>query len=732
MQAMTARIACKQAPAFRYAALLSVVSLSALAQSVRWDPPGGQLGYNQVTELSLTFDNCEPDGPPALPTVDGLAFGRPSQNSQTSIVNFNVTRTFTLVFPVRATKRADLTIPAFEIKTDKGSIRVAAASYKVGDATVGNSGVTVDDIAAAKLIIPKDTFWAGEVIPVTYNMNVVRRYFHSPATNVDWQPAPLVAEDWTKPDPSETLINGERRVTWNQDTRAYAKQPGTYTIKPAAQMVNLMVGTTGFGLFAQPTVEQRQIETNPLQLTIKPLPAAPQNFTGAVGDFSFTSKVIPTTAAVGEPITWTIELSGVGNWPDVTGLPQREVSNDFQIVQPKSKRTMKDASLFEGTLSEDVVLVPSRPGTYQLAPVSFTYFDTKSGAYKTVASEPVTVTVTAQPAQPPASSGAPVQFSLNPPGSNPPPAAPVLPTATPPVAPENLPRDPITEARSGFVPFQPRGFWLVIVAPAAGLVLLFWLTLAALQSRRTDPQLRRREAKARLAAALAALRANAAQPSALSAQLGSWQQAAAALWEIPHAAPGAPLVQVAVTARDKEAAANWAKLWSEADRALHSREQTLPADWLPRAQSALDAVKVPGWPPFSLFAAGNLLPFLGRTEELKAEGLKQVLRVSLWLVVIFSLSAFHPSALGAESGVEAYKRGDFAGAEHDWQATLKTAPNDWTARHNLGLALAQQDRWAEATAHWTSAFLLNARADTTRWDLALGLQRSGMAPAELV
>ncbi|MEJ1973369.1 MAG: hypothetical protein WDM96_13180 [Lacunisphaera sp.] len=61
-----------------------------------------------------------------------------------------------------------------------------------------------------------------------------------------------------------------------------------------------------------------------------------------------------------------------------------------------------------------------------------------------------------------------------------------------------------------------------------------------------------------------------------------------------------------------------------------------------------------------------------------------------------------------------------------------TAPADWAARHNLGLALAQQDRWAEATAHWTSAALLNARADATRWDLALGLQRSGLANPELV
>ena len=684
---------------------------TAFAQSVRWDPPGGQLGFNQVSEISLIFDNCEPDGAPAIPSVDGLVFGRPSQSSQTSIVNFSVSRTYSLVFPARPTRRTDLTIPSFEVKTDKGPIRVAAANYKVGDATVGNSGVTVDDIASAKLSAPKDTFWAGEIIPVTYNLNVVRRYFHSLATNLDWQSTPLVAEDWTKPDPSETLIRGERRVVSTQDTRAYTKQPGTYTIKPATQMVNLMVGTTGFGLFSQPTVEQRQLETNPLQLTIKPLPPAPQGFSGAVGEFSFTSKVIPTAAAVGEPITWTLELSGTGNWPDVAGLPQREVSNDFQIVQPKSKRTMKDGSLFEGTLSEDVVLVPSRPGTYQLAPVRFTYFDTKSGTYRTVASDAVTLTVTAGApvVQPAPGANTPVQFSLNPPAGNSAPALPALPSAVPPVAPENLPRDPVAEAGRGFVPFKPDGFWLVVAAPATALVLLAWLILAALQSRRTDPQLQRRAAKARLAAALAALRSAGSQPSARNSQLSVWQHEAAALWQIPHAAPGTPLVESTVTARDKEAAATWTQLWNEADRAMHSRDQALPKDWLSRAESAVAAVDVPGWPPLSLFKAGNLLPFL------------------------FTLALlFAPSLALADAGGEAYKAGNFPAAAAAWQQTVTTTPSDWTARHNLGLALAQQDHWPEATAYWTGAFLLNARSATTRWDLALGLQRSGMAPPELV
>ena len=730
MQAILRPIACKQAPT--WVLLLLTGAIPALAQSVRWDPPGGSLGFNQVGQLALVFEDCEPDGEPKLPAVDGLQFaGRPSQSSQTSMINFKISRTFSYIYPVRPTKRATVTIPAFDIQTDKGTIKVASARYTIGDAPVGNSGLSVDDISSATLETPQKSVWAGEVFPLTYTLDVVRRYFHSLASNVEWPAAPAVADDWTKPDPAETLVRGERRVVSVQTTRASIKQPGIYTLKPASQLINLMVGSTAFGLFSQPNVEQRQIESSGLELTVKSLPPAPADFSGAVGEFAFVSKVVPTSAGVGEPITWTLELTGTGNWPDVAGLPQREVSNDFQVVQPKSKRTMKDGTLFEGALSEDVVLVPSRAGTYRLAPVRFSYFDPKAGTYKTITTEAVTLTVTgvATPVQPPANSGAPVQFSLSPANTS---TAPALPTATAPVPPENLPRDPITSPARGIAPVAVGPLLWIRVLAVVIIPLILWLILAALRSRDRDPQRQRREARAAMVAILAQLRSRATQSPASASLLTAWQTHAATLWQIPHAAPGTPLVQASVARLAPEGATPWATLWSEADRALHSREASLPADWVARADQALQAATVPGWNALSLFAGRNLLPFLGRSEEPKAEGLNRIARVAVWFLVLLSLSALPPSALGAPTAAESYKQGDFPAAEKEWRSAAATAPSDWTARHNLGLALAQQDRWAEATGHWTSAALLNARADATRWDLALGLQRSGLANPELV
>jgi tetratricopeptide (TPR) repeat protein len=702
--------------------LLLVLAERILAQTVRWEPPGGQLGYNQVSELALVFENCEPElDKLKLPSVEGLTFGRPSQNSETSIVNWKANRRYSLVYPVRPGKRAPISIPEFEVATDKGDLPVKAASFTVGDAPVGGTGPALDDISSTKLILPKNTFWAGEVFPVTFNLTIVRRYLTNQIdSHVDWQTTPLLVEDWGKLEFKEAVLRGEQRVIIEQATRAYAKEPGNYTLKPASKAANLVVGQSGFGLFSSPTIEQRLFTTDPVEISVRALPSAPPGFSGAVGEFALTSKIVPTTPAVGEPVTWTLDLAGTGNWPDLAGLPQREVSNDFQVVQPKSKRTMKDNSLFDGTLTEDVVLVPTKPGQYTLGPMKFTYFNTASGTYQTITTDAVTINVsaTSAPSLPQNVPGAPVQFSLNLP-SDKPSTTPKLPTAVPPVPPENLPRDPLPESHQGFLPYKQNEFWLATTVPALGLILLAWLTLATLRSRALDPQRHRRAAQAKLAATLVELRNSDSQPlaaprpgadgSTLNAQLRQWQLHAAGLWEIPHAAPAAPLVHACVAAHSRDAAATWTVLWNEADRTQHGPLADLPADWTARAESALQAVKVPGWDFLSPLSIRHLLPFL--------------------FVLVLQLV---PSALGAEPAAEAYKRGDFPTAEKDWQAAISAAPADWTARHNLGLALSQQDRWAEATAHWTSAFLLAPRAPETRWALALGLQRSGLAPAELM
>lgn len=678
------------------AAVFSSLGTSrAHAQAVRWEPSDAD-----PSDLILVYENCQPDGAPRFPTIEGVQADLIGQGSRTEINNFRRTDYVQLTYRLRTRANASVTIPAFDVKTDKGTIRVPA--FK----TAGSRNPSLENAAASQLNPGSPSPWAGEVFPLDYVLDVNRRNFSQLETNPEWTAAPLVAEDWSKPEPAERIVNGEAKLNIVYRTRAYAKNPGPLTLNPVNQIVRLQTGSIGFGLFQAPRLERLSVESARPALTIRALPTpAPAAFTGAVGQFKLVSKVVPEKAAVGEPITWTLELSGTGNWPDVSGLPQRDVSNDFQVVQPKAKRTPTEGKLFDVTLAEDVVLVPTKPGTYALGPVNFAYFDPKSGTYKTISAPRTTVTIAA----PAAPQFTPAQ-TPNLKSETPPPSATSeqskieIPKSKilPPAAPTGIPRDPLPGTASASTPLDTRTLLTLVAAPFAAL-LAFWTWLAIRRAQHTDPVRPRREARARLAATLAQIRtsgSSGSQLSALSPQLLlAWQHDAAILWQLAHAAPSA-------TALTDSA---WSQLWLESDRALYGAKPELPTDWIARAEAALAAKRLPGFNPLRLFLPRNLFPFAA--------------------LLLFAL--FLPSPLPAAEPSADYAAGKFPSAEKSWRDALARNPTDSITRHNLSLALAQQDKSGEAAAHAAAAFVQNPALPAIRWHLAHAAEKAGFAPTPL-
>lgn len=687
---------------------------SARAQTVRWDPIQGTLAVGQTSELQLIFEDCSPTGQPRLPRIDGLTLEFAGQSTSTSIINFTRSDSVTFTYAARLTKNQRVTIPSFEVETNKGKFRTPVATFDPGSATVGGTGVALDNAAASRLVATPASIWAGEVFALTYSLDASRNYFPDFGRGqIEWNAEPLVAEDWSRPEPLDFRLGNEPRTGLTYRTRAIARTPGSVRLNAVNQLLSLSVGVTGFGFFQQRQYQQYSVTSATPVLEVKPLPVAPPGFNGAVGDLKLTSKVVPLTAAVGEPITWTLELTGTANWPDLPGLPSRAVSKNFQVISPQAKRTPAEGKLFDATLAEDVVLVPSKAGTYTLAPVTFTFFDPKAGAYKTVTTAATTVTIT-EPA--------PAGLNLN-----------VTPAATgqatvedqkprtPPVpaaAPLALPREPVSGSAIASVPLAQRTVVLLCVAPFA-LLGAFWFALALRRARVTDPLRPRREARARLQKLLTEI--SSAPPAALTPLLLRWQHDTALLLQTPSAAPTAadltrsPAFQKLA---DRNAAIEiLATLWRESDRALYAENIPLPADWPTRAQAALTATPLPGFSAFRLFLPRNLFPFVAA-------------------LLLFTLLS--PTASAAETKptpqvdpASAYRRGDFPAAEKAYRAALAKTPLDSLAHHNLSLALAQQDRWDESAAHAAVALVQNPAHASIRAQFTLAAEKSGHVPAPL-
>lgn len=668
------------------------------AQSAHWESIGGSLPVGQVTNLQLIFENCEPKDTPAPPQVSGLSLEFSGQSSSVSWINGDYSRSVTYNYAALLTRHQQAEIPAFDVATSKGRVRVPAIRFQPADATVGGSGQTLENTASSAIAPSSTSVWAGEVFDLSYRIDASRSY--SPdfgRGGFDWNSAPLLTEDWSQPENIAIDRGGEPRVGLVYKTRATIRNPGTYQFHPVTQLVNLAVGVTGFGFFQQRQYQQFAVTSNQPTIEVRPLPPAPQGFNGAVGDFKLSSKVVPLRAAAGEPITWTIELSGTGNWPDFPGLPPREVSKAFQVVQPKPKRTPAPGKLFTNTLTEDVVLVPTSPGIYTLEPFTFVYFDPSSGSYRSLTTPLTVVTVTPASASP-GQTGTPTGSAARP-----------ATAPSSPEAPSGIPRDLLAGNARASEPWDGAELAGILIAPLLLLGCL-WFGLALRRARTGDPSLQRRIARERLRETLGRLRkAPAGDRRSRTHLLLAWQRDAAVLWDIDHAAPGARQIE-AIDGAEHPEGRTWIGLWEEADRALYARGGELPGDWTQRAEAALESKRLPGFSPRRALLAQNLLPFL------------------LGMVVFLAGGTAARAGSYAEG---AYRRGDFPAAEAGWRSDLKREPADWRARYDLSLALAQEDRWDEAAAQATAAFVQHPGDPSVRWQLALACDKAGFTPEGL-
>ncbi len=683
---------------------------SAFSQSIRWEPGAGSLAHGKVSELQLIFDDCAPKTEPTLPATPGITLQRVGQSENTSILNGSVNRSLILTYAATPNTRAQVSIPSFTVSTDKGNLTVPAATYDVGDATVGRGNVSLESVARSKFTAPASV-WAGEVFTIKYDLTVARRYFESLGSNLEWNPAPLILDEWPKPTANQIAIGGEAHVIVNYQTQALAKTPGTLALEPATQITNLITGTSNMGFFGPQTrAEPYIIKATAPALTVKALPtAAPASFAGAVGQFTLESKLVPASAAPGEPVTWTLTLKGVGNWPDVKALPSRSVAKSFRVVSPDPKRTPKEGTLFEASLSEDIVLVPTTPGNFTLGPVTWTYFDPAKGIYVPITTPAHTLTVTAAPVTGTAGLQ-PGQISAQPSNA----ATAAAQSATPklPAAPQTLPRNPLSAA--DLAPTPLRMLHLVLFALAPLLLLpLVWLALAYRHAVKNDPERHRRAAFRRLQTTLAQLPA-ATEKSAL---LQAWQADTVQLLGLRTAAPSAELLAAAFARLTQ--AETWQLLWREAEATLYAPRHALPADWVSRAQLALASYQLPAFSSGSLFRSRHLFPFAAALALLLAPPQTPLSA---------SESPTTNYKLPTTSATESYSAGQFTAAEKSWRDQLKATSADSALRHNLSLALAQQNRWGEAAAHAAAATLQNPAVPAYRAQLTLALNQAGYLP----
>ena len=650
-------------------------------------------------EIQLIFENCQPAESAELPDVSGAHLQNGGTSRSNSFVNGGSTSKLIISFLVRPTGTSKVTIPSFKIETDAGTLTVPEANYQIVATTVGNTGTSPDEVFFKDLRPLDSKIYVGEVFGIQYLVGTRQGYQATEPAEPDWKPEGLVFKPLKEAQRGQFDQDNVRYVGVSYMTNAMATEPGELQLGEVTQEISLVVGQRRAVFFNEPVLETYTLKTAPTVLEVQPLPPnAPKTFAGAVGNFTLTHKIVPEQVQVGEPITWTLELAGEGNWPSGIGVPARSVHASFRSIQPDIRNELEEDSLFKGKQVEDIVLIPTAPGSYTLGPVEFSYFDPQAERYETITLPATTVVVAGI-----AASGAPnaaqdrssqqavddAPLDLTPKGEN---------TANKPI---QLPRDPIET--HGEAPFQATPIGSINLKPMMWIGIIpagLWVLIAFVRALFLDPRAKRRKSFSELKALRPKLK-SASGTAQLDLQR-QWREATRAYWEISETEPTPDFVATTVNAvtSKQELAASWRQLWIDSDKTLYSERHELPQGWDDRFALALEqSPKVRR----AFFA-----PFFSR----------QAWMATFALGLLVATTALTPAAR-ADEAQASYNSGQFEEAETLWKEAISQSPNDWRQRYNAGLAASQQGDWGEAWGLWVSALCLNPDNEQLQWNIRL-------------
>ena len=145
-------------------------------------------------------------------------------------------------------------------------------------------------------------------------------------------------------------------------------------------------------------VYKMNFKSNPLVIDVKPLPRknSADTFAGAVGSFSINVYVQKDSLLRNEEDSLLVKIDGAGNFQRVNA-PIIHWPGNFETFEPSVKDSLdKEQVPLTGQRKFNYVFVSNRPGFYTIPSISFSFFDLKKEAYKTVSTKPFTIFVSAK------------------------------------------------------------------------------------------------------------------------------------------------------------------------------------------------------------------------------------------------------------------------------------------------------------------------------------------------
>ncbi len=354
----------------------------------------------------------------------------PNQSSSSSmqIINGRMSQSvsYSFTYYLQAGNEGSYTISPAKITVEGKSFETETFTIKVVKATANGGGQQQQQSRqqqnnqATTTIGDKDLFlkasvsnaspYLGEQVVVTYKLYtsvaIAQYSINKLSSNKGFWSENLTKEN-EKPKQYKEYLNGKQYIVAEiRKVALFPQESGKLNVEPLeveviAQIQNQKRRTNSiFDFFDDPFSSSVQnvkkvLKANNLSINAKPLPTVnkPDDFTGAVGNFTFRSDIDKTELKANDAVNLKFTISGRGNIKLIDKL-NIVFPTDFETYDPKINDNINASENgVSGTKTFDYLIIPRNQGVYTIKPVTFTYFDLNKGKYITLSSPEYTLKV---------------------------------------------------------------------------------------------------------------------------------------------------------------------------------------------------------------------------------------------------------------------------------------------------------------------------------------------------
>jgi hypothetical protein len=386
---------------------------------------------NEYITLKVTVQNGNQIDKIEMPNIiDFNLMGGPSQESSTSVVNGVTNTTFALSYILQPKNAGTFTIASCAATIDGNLYKTAPVKIVVSNKTISNNtpnnNITISpqnifnepsqstsfdenilrngETAADKikknmelrLETNKNTCYVGQPIIASYKLYTRLQSECSINKNPSFSGFSVLDIKKENLDDyyTQEKLNGKLYNVYGiRKAQLYPLQSGDIEIETA--VLDNVINFRNID-YTNNFTEKVSLSSKPISIHVLPLPEKnkPENFNGAVGDFSIEANVEKNNFSTDENGKLLVTITGSGNmqmltepsinWPANTDFFESKVIDNTNIsTVPVS-----------GSKTFEILFTVNESGNYIIPAIAFSFFNPYNQSYKTIYSKPQTLVIT--------------------------------------------------------------------------------------------------------------------------------------------------------------------------------------------------------------------------------------------------------------------------------------------------------------------------------------------------